>query len=144
MLTVSNDQSLIGFTKIINMILITLLMVTLSSSVSGSVIWYPPLSQPVELGKVQTWGLLEEEGAKFRGENDKSMLSSILKQDQDSEEPEMDNVALETEDDNIEKRNVFGGSDPVFYEDYDYDEDEPEWTKVGNGRVKILPLTFGK
>ena len=44
----------------------------------------------------------------------------------------------------VKKRNL--DFDNIFeepsddYDDYDY----PAWTPVGNGRVKILPLTFGK
>ena len=43
----------------------------------------------------------------------------------------------------VKKRNLV--FDNIFeeenneYDDYDY----PAWTPVGNGRVKILPLTFG-
>ena len=122
---------------------ILLVLASILSSSSASVIWYPPLLQPVKLGKVQSWGLLEEDVTNFRADAGKSLLSAILKQDQDSEEANEDIIVVKTEDDNIDKRNVFGAGDPVFYEDYEYEEDEPVWTKVGNGRVKILPLTFG-
>ena len=46
----------------------------------------------------------------------------------------------------IKKRNPepFNSIFEEIYEDYDDDYEEPAWTKVGNGRVKIIPLSFGK
>ena len=46
----------------------------------------------------------------------------------------------------INKRNPepFNSIFEEIYEDYDDDYEEPAWTKVGNGRVKIIPLSFGK
>ena len=46
----------------------------------------------------------------------------------------------------INKRNPepFNSIFEEIYEDYDDEYEEPAWTKVGNGRVKIIPLSFGK
>ena len=50
------------------------------------------------------------------------------------------------DDAKVNKRNA-RKEDNILFNDYDYSEEyeeEPSWTPVGNGRVKILPLRFGE
>ena len=51
------------------------------------------------------------------------------------------NIKLKVKKRNLDFDNIFEKENMNDeYDDYDY----PPWTPVGNGRVKIMPLTFGR
>ena len=71
-----------------------------------------------------------------------SLSSSRLDGDNQLETLSQNNLDVRDVETKIKKRDSLYDVFEEVYEDYE-DDDDAVWTSVGNGRVKIWPLTFG-
>ena len=124
---------------------------------------YPLLSQPVSVGQPRSWGRMLSDPELMVSRFDQENHLGEVSQEEHVTSNNVDVLELlQTLRQNISNLEVgkLEGSemtaklkkrktdplDDVFeevYEDYE-DDKQAEWTSVGNGRVKIWPLSFGK
>ena len=131
---------------------------------------FPLLTKPVRLGEHRSWGQLAKSGMKPRRSEESGDIGihKFNVQVETLEEPQVkvtegqspvdvlkslrrELLTLKSktqaqDDAKVNKRNA-RKEDNILFNDYDYSEEyeeEPSWTPVGNGRVKILPLRFGE
>ena len=131
---------------------------------------FPLLTKPVRLGEHRSWGQLAKSDMKPRKSEETGDIGihKFNVQVETLEEPQVkvtegqspvdvlkslrrELLTLKSktqaqDDAKVNKRNA-RKEDNILFNDYDYSEEyeeEPSWTPVGNGRVKILPLRFGE
>ena len=124
---------------------------------------YPLLSQPVGVGQPRSWGrMLSDPELMVSRFNQENHLGEVSQEEQVISNNDVKVIellqTLRQNLTNLEFGKHYGSkmtakikkrkTDPLYdvfeevYEDYE-DDKQAEWTSVGNGRVKIWPLSFG-